>query len=90
MICEFEYLGLQCPIISIFSSKIFKDLFDLLFSRAYLLKNFFQYSVWRRFLFRWCIIENFNLKVLNFLVLRTNLIYRFLLYIAKAEAEFFI
>ena len=42
MIWEFECLGLQCPIISIFGSKILEDLFDLLFSRAHLLRTFFN------------------------------------------------
>ena len=31
------------------------------------MKNLIQYLGWRRFLFRWCITENFSLKALNFL-----------------------
>ena len=38
-------------------------------------KNLIQYSDWRRFSFRWCITENFILKILNYYVL----IYEFLL-----------
>ena len=72
MIWELDGLGLQHLIISIFSSKIFKDLLDSLCSRAHILRTLsnIQAGVGS------CFDENFSLEVLNVLVL----IYRFLLY----------
>ena len=53
----------------------FERFIGLLFNRTHLLRTLINIEATERFLVRWCITENFSLKVLKFLVL----IYGFLL-----------
>ena len=77
MIWEFECLEVQYPSISIFGNSFVKIYFlyiyiciymyiciyiHVLFSTGHISREPYSYSGWRRFLFRWCITENFSLK----------------------------
>ena len=77
MICKFEYLESQHPIINIFDSRFLKIHFLVLFySRAHILRTLFNIRDEEDSYLDGCITENVSLKVLNFLVLTCG----FLLY----------
>ena len=83
MIWELDGLGLQHILISIFGSKIFKELLDLLCSMGHILRTLSSFQALEgSCLDGACITENFSLEVLNVLIL----IYGFLLYLLKLNA----
>ena len=87
MTWEVKCLKLQHLIISIFGSRIFKDLLDLLFSRGYLLRTLFNIQAEEGSCSDGAQQKISASKVPNFLVL----IYEFLLYLLlKANLELFL
>ena len=65
MIGELECLEFQI-IIGFYGSRLLKIYFLDLLSRVHIFKNLIEYLGWRMFVFKCCITENFNFKVIQF------------------------